>query len=179
MLSMAAMLWLPGPSQTVIANLRAGRQRPGASLRSGSIFARFEKSPENHLARLGLADLFLDTLPYNAHSTAADALSARLPLLTCMGQSFQARVAASLLRTMGLPELVTTSLSEYEKLAVALARDPQQLKTIREKLARSQAKSPLFDTREFTRDLESVYAAMWKRQQAGLPPETFPAAGGT
>jgi len=173
-----SVLWIPGPSSTVIANLRREAMAQGiASERL--VFARFEKSPENHLARLGLADLFLDTLPYNAHSTAADALWAGLPLLTCLGQSFQARVAASLLQTMGMPELVTTSLAEYEKRAVALAHDPRQLATIREKLARNRDTGPLFDTRGFTRDLESVYAAMWKRQQSGLPPETFSIATGT
>jgi predicted O-linked N-acetylglucosamine transferase (SPINDLY family) len=173
-----SVLWLPGPSSTVITNLRREAMARGiASERL--VFARYEKSPGSHLARLGLADLFLDTLPYNAHSTAADALWAGLPLLTCLGQSFQSRVAASLLQTMGLPELVTTSLAEYERSAVELARDPRQLASIRERLARNRATSPLFDTRAFTRDLESVYAAMWKRQQAGRPPETFSIATGT
>jgi predicted O-linked N-acetylglucosamine transferase (SPINDLY family) len=137
------------------------------------VFARFEKKAEDHLARQRLADLFLDTLPYNAHSTAADALWAGLPLLTCRGNAFQARVAASLLEILGLPELVTTSLAEYEARAIALARDPRALAAIREKLARNRDTGPLFDTRRFTRDLESVYTQMWKRQQSGLPPEGF------
>jgi predicted O-linked N-acetylglucosamine transferase (SPINDLY family) len=172
-----SVLWIPGSSPAVIANLRREAMAQGIAPER-LIFARFEKSPENHLARLRLADLFLDTLPYSAHSTAADALWAGLPLLTCLGQSFQARVAASLLQTMGLPELVTTSLAEYEKRAVALARDPQQLAAIREKLARNRDTTPLFDTAGFTRDLESVYTAMWERQQSGLAPESFQIATG-
>jgi len=173
-----SVLWIPGSSPTVMANLQREAMAHGiASERL--IFARYEKKPENHLARLRLADLFLDTLPYNAHSTAAEALWAGLPLLTCQGNSFQARVAASLLQTIGLPELVTRSLGEYEERAIALARDPEQLAAIREKLAGRRDTSPLFDTRRFTRDLEFVYATMWKRQQSGLLPETFSMAAGT
>ena len=97
-------------------------------------------------------------------------------MLTCRGQSFQARVAASLLHAAGLPELVTTSLAEYETRALALARDQQQLTSIREKLVRNRETHPLFDSTGFTCDLEAAYKTMWERQQAGLPPESFSVA---
>jgi len=167
-----SVLWIPGSSPIVMINLRREAMAQGIAPER-LVFARYQKKRENHLARLCLADLFLDTFPYNAHSTAADALSVGLPLLTCMGAAFQARVAASLLYTIGLPELVTGSLAEYEKRAVELAGDLRQLATIREKLDRSRQTSPLFDTQRLTRDLEAVYSLMWKRQQAGLPPESF------
>src|SRR5207253_3481768 len=115
-----------------------------------------------------LADLFLDTLPYNAHSTAAEALWVGLPLLTCRGKAFQARVGASLLEVLNLPELITGSLAEYEALAIALARDSGRLAAIRERLARGRDASPLFDTPRYTRGLEAAYVEMWKRQQSGL-----------
>ena len=121
--------------------------------------------PEDHLARLKCADLFLDTLPYNAHATACDALWAGLPLLTCMGQSFAGRVAASLLQAAGLPELTTQTLADYEALALKLAREPETLRAIREKLVRNRVLYPLFDTRRFTRNLEALFAGM--RENAG------------
>ena len=98
------------------------------------VFAQFRKSPEQHLARLQLADLFLDTLPYNAHTTASDALWAGLPVVTCAGETFAARVAGSLLHANGLPELVTHTLADYEALALRLARDPAALGALREQL---------------------------------------------
>ena len=128
---------------------------------------------EDHLARLRLADLFLDTLPYNAHTTACDALWVGLPVLTCAGATFPGRVAASLLYAAGLPQLVTASLVEYEELALVLARAPERLAAIKEKLKRNRDTEPLFDTARFTRDLETVYTLMWQRQQDGLPAATF------
>jgi protein O-GlcNAc transferase len=133
--------------------------------------------PEDHLARLGAADLFLDTLPYNAHATASDALWAGLPLLTCAGRSFASRVAASLLHAAGLPELVADSLSRYEELALELARDEEQMRQLREKLARQRTAAPLFDTVGYTRDLESAYVAMWERHRRGEPPASFAVGG--
>jgi protein O-GlcNAc transferase len=123
------------------------------------IFAK-NVSLEKHLTRHRLADLFLDTLPYNAHATAADALWAGLPVLTRQGEVFPGRVAASLLTAAGLPELVTHSAADYEATALALARDPGRLKAIREKLAANRAGAPLFDTVRFTRDLEAAYLSM-------------------
>ena len=113
-----------------------------------------------HLARYRAADLFLDTLPYNAHATATDALWAGLPVLTVMGEAFAGRVAASLLQAIGMPELVTNNLADYEALALALARDPARLASLKEKLARNIATTPLFDADRFTRDLEAAYLKM-------------------
>jgi protein O-GlcNAc transferase len=117
-------------------------------------------TPQLHMARQQLADLFLDTLPYNAHTTASDALWAGLPLITTPGCSFPARVAASVLAAANLPELIAPDLAAYEALALKLARDPAALKAIREKLAASRGSVPLFDTARFTRNLEAAYRAM-------------------
>jgi predicted O-linked N-acetylglucosamine transferase (SPINDLY family) len=113
-----------------------------------------------HLARHQLADLFLDTLPYNAHATACDALWAGLPVLTCKGSAYAGRVAASLLTAAGLPELITETAEDYEQLALALARDPAKLRLLRERLAANRATAPLFDTPRLARDLEEVYRQM-------------------
>jgi len=116
-------------------------------------------TPDEHFARHRLADLFLDTLPYNAHTTASDALWMGLPLITTPGVSFPARVAASILKAANLPELIAPGLVEYEKLALKLARDRQVLAAIREKLAAKDT-MPLFDTARFTRNLEAAYCDM-------------------
>jgi predicted O-linked N-acetylglucosamine transferase (SPINDLY family) len=116
----------------------------------------------DHLARYRAADLFLDTTPYNAHATAADALWAGLPVLTMRGEAFAGRVAASLLQAVDMPELITDSLADYEALALALARDPARLAALKEKLARNIATTPLFDADRFTRDLEATYLRMWE-----------------
>jgi len=167
-----SVLWIPQGDPVAAANLRRAAQLRGVAPQR-IIFARYEKQPENYLARQRLADLFLDTQPYNAHSTGCDALWVGLPILTCLGKAFPARVAASLLHAIGLPELVTSSLAEYEERALALARDPQLLKAIQEKLVRNRETEPLFDIARFTRDLESVYGVMRERQRAGLAPEHF------
>jgi len=124
-----------------------------------------------HLARHRLADLFIDTFPYNAHTTASDALWAGLPMVTMEGQSFASRVAASLLHAIGLPELITSSAAQYEALVLQLATQPEQLDRLRKKLASQRLTAPLFDTARYTRHLEAAYEAMVKRQDAGLPPE--------
>jgi len=129
-----------------------------------------------HLARLQLADLFLDGLPYNAHTTASDALWAGVPLITCRGRTFPGRVAASLLHAIGLPELVTENPQDYETLAVQLAGDAALLKAVREKLARNRRTAPLFDTLRFTRHIEAAYQTMLARQQRGQAPESFAVA---
>mgnify|MGYP001109238464 CR=1 FL=1 len=127
--------------------------------------------PADHLARHQLADLFLDGLPYGAHTTASDALWAGLPVLTCTGETFAGRVATSLLNAIGLPELVTRTREDYERLAIELARQPDRLASIKEKLARNRLTTPLFDTQLSTRHIESGYKAMYERYQAGLPPD--------
>jgi predicted O-linked N-acetylglucosamine transferase (SPINDLY family) len=117
-------------------------------------------TPDKHLARQQLADLFLDTLPYNAHTTASDALWMGLPVITLPGRSFPARVAASILKAANLPELIVEDLAAYEALALKLARDPEGLAALRRQLKTSRDTMPLFDTTRFTRNLEAAYANM-------------------
>jgi len=129
-------------------------------------------APADHLARHRLADLFLDTLPYNAHTTASDALWAGLPVVTCIGKAFDGRVAASLLGAVGLPELVTHSPRDYEALALSLARDPARLALLRNKLMRRE-QSPLFDTDRFRRNMEAAYLHMIDMHRRGQPVTGF------
>jgi predicted O-linked N-acetylglucosamine transferase (SPINDLY family) len=126
-------------------------------------------SVDEHVARLRAAELFLDTFPYNAHATALDALWAGVPLLTYPGESFASRVAASLLRTANLPELIAGSPSQYEKRALELAADAAQLGRLRRKLAMRD--TPLFDTARYTKNLEAVYQSIYERHRSGLPPD--------
>ena len=134
------------------------------------IFAKKLPHAEN-LRRIQAADLFLDTLPYNAHTTASDALRMGLPVLTCMGQSFASRVAASLLKAVNLSELITVTQDKYETLAIDLAKHPKKLKTIKEKLANNLPTSPLYDSKLFTSHLEAAYLTMYKRCQKKLNPD--------
>ena len=117
--------------------------------------------------------MFLDTLPYGAHTTASDALWAGLPIVTCRGEAFAGRVAASLLHAVGLPELVTSSLADYEALALRLGRDPTLLSGFRERLAQNRATSALFDTDRFRRHIEAAYLNMWERFERGESPQSF------
>jgi predicted O-linked N-acetylglucosamine transferase (SPINDLY family) len=136
------------------------------------VFGKF-LAQEDYLARFRTMDLFLDTLPYNAGTTASDALWAGLPVLTCAGRAFAGRVAASLLNAIGLPELVTSTLEEYEETAVKLAENPELLFEIKQKLARNRLKTALFDTRTFTRHLEAAYTRIQERYLAGLAPQSI------
>jgi protein O-GlcNAc transferase len=163
-----SVLWLLEGSATASANLRAAAERRGVAGRR-LIFAGKTGLPE-HLARQRQADLFLDTLPYNAHTTASDALWAGLPVLTQIGAAFPGRVAASLLRALGLPELITTTPQDYERRAIELAKSPDVLAALRRKLAANRTTTPLFDTALFARRIEAAYAAMHGRCQAGLAP---------
>jgi predicted O-linked N-acetylglucosamine transferase (SPINDLY family) len=126
-----------------------------------------------HLARHRLADLFVDTLPYNAHTTASDALWAGLPLLTCLGKQFDGRVAASLLHTIGLPELAVRTMDDYEAMALALAREPARLAALRARLAANRLSSPLYDTDRFRASLEAAYLHMMEISREGRAPESF------
>ncbi len=166
-----SVLWMLDENPTATANLVKEAARRGIG-RERLVFSPRLPLPE-HLARHALADLFLDTLPYNAHTTASDALWAGLPVLTQTGTTFPGRVGTSLLTAVGLAELVTTSGPEYEAMAVELAVDRQTLREIRERLARNRLTHPLFDTRRFTRNLESAYRTMFDRCSAGLAPEHF------
>lgn len=166
-----SVLWLYEKYSEATQNMKREAEKRGVSS-DRLVFAR--KMPlADHLARHRLADLFLDTLPYNAHTTASDALWAGLPVLTCQGDTFASRVAASLLSAVNLPELITTSLVEYESQALELARDTQKLTAIKTKLKDNRDTCPLFDTALFTQHLESAYKAMWQRYQDGLMPEIF------
>jgi len=127
----------------------------------------------DHLARHILSDLFLDTLPYNAHTTCSDALWMGLPVITCVGDSFASRVAGSLLKTANLPELITYSLEEYELGALQLANNPNELTAIRHKLAQNKEALPLFDTRRFAQYLEQAYQTMWQTYLTGQPPQAI------
>ena len=126
-----------------------------------------------HLARLQSADLFLDTLPINAHTTASDALWSGLPVLTCSGQSFASRVAGSLLHAVGLPELVTSCLADYEALALQLAQSPALLTELRSRLASNKETCSLFKPHRFALDLETAYETMWSQSRQGLEAKGF------
>ena len=164
-----SVLWLRAENQTAIANLKTEAQTRGIES-ARLVFANRVPQLSDHLARLRLADLFLDTLPFNAHTTASDALWAGLPVLTQIGSTFAGRVAASLLKAINLPELITHSPEEYEALAIELALNKEKLRRIQEKLARNRLTTPLFDTPLYTKHLEAAYEAMYQRYQAGLPP---------
>jgi predicted O-linked N-acetylglucosamine transferase (SPINDLY family) len=169
-----SVLWLLESNRWAAGNLRKEAARRGISP-DRLIFAG--RLPLNeHLTRQSLADLFLDTLPYNAGATASHALWAGLPILTCMGEAFASGMAASLLHAIGLPELVTVKGDEYETLAVELALNPQQYLEIREKLMRNRLTAPLFDVSGFTRHLEAAYTAMHERHRLGLAPEDIEVA---
>lgn len=133
--------------------------------------------PAEHLARLTHADLFLDTLPINAHTTASDALWSGVPVVTCMGNAFVGRVAASLLHAVGLPELAVEDLAAYEALARGLATDPQRMAGLRERLRRARDESPLFDSARTARELDALYERMAERSRAGLPPQALAPRG--
>ena len=162
-----SVLWLLENNATAAGNLK--REAAARGIREERIVFAKPLALPDHLARHRLADLFLDTLPYNAHTTASDALWAGLPVLTCLGQTFAGRVAASLLNAIGLPELITTTLDAYERMAVHLATQPKTLTAIKLKVAENRLAKPLFDTRLFTRHIEAAYAAMFERHRAGLP----------
>ena len=164
-----SVLWLLEDNATAASNLRKEAEARGINS-DRLIFAK--RMPlADHLARHRLADLFLDTLPYNAHTTASDALWAGLPVLTCIGETFAGRVAASLLNAIGLPELITTTLDDYERLAIDLATHPEKLAVIKRKLAENRLTTPLFDTKLFAKHIEAAYTAMYERYQAGLAPD--------
>jgi predicted O-linked N-acetylglucosamine transferase (SPINDLY family) len=171
----ASVLWLLEDSAAAAANLRREAASRGVDP-NRLVFAGRMPLPE-HLARHRCADLFLDTLPYNAHTTASDALWAGLPLLTCRGETFAGRVAASLLTNVQLPELITTTLHEYERLAIELANAPARHAAIRQKLVANRLTTPLFDTGLFTGHLEAAYTAMSGRYQAGLAPDHIEVPG--
>ncbi|WP_157050477.1 tetratricopeptide repeat protein [Herbaspirillum rhizosphaerae] len=166
-----SVLWLFGDTPTVIANLRAEAKQRGIDA-DRLVFAP-QMELALHLARHRQADLFLDTCNYNAHTTASDALWVGLPVLTRIGNTFSGRVAASLLHAVGLPELVTTSVAEYEERALALAADRERLAGYRQHLLANRLSATLFDSGLFTRHIENAYRYMHQRRVAGLPPAAY------
>lgn len=170
-----SVLWLldtPGPTAD---NLRTEAKARGVDP-ARLVFAPYQPL-HSHLARNRLADLFLDTRPVNAHTTASDALWAGLPVLTCPGETFVSRVAASLLQAIGLPELVTEDLAAYEARALHLATHPEALEAIKARLAANRLSAPLFDSERYTRHLEAAYAEMWRRYEAGESTQSIDVAG--
>ena len=167
-----SVIWLSSSSPIAMRNLRAAAEQRGVDP-ARLVFAGWVADSAEHLARYRLADLFLDTLPFNAHTTASDALWAGVPVLTCQGQSYAARVSASLLTTLECPELITHSLSQYEALAAEVAQSPALATALRTRVSANRSSTPLFDTQRYCRDLESLYVGMWERAQRGLPPEHF------
>lgn len=162
-------LFLYAENKWVEENLKSEASKRGVSHTRLLFGSRIERS--EYLARYRLADLFLDTLPYNAGATASDALWAGLPVLTCMGESFASRVAASLLNAIGLPELITTTQAEYEAKAIELATNPVKLKAIKDKLDRNRSNTLLFDSLGFTKNIEAAYLQMYERYHSDLPPD--------
>ena len=168
-----SVLWILADSEVAQSNLSLEAERAGCGGRL--VFAQRMARAE-YLARNRVADLSLDTLPYNAHTSACDALWAGLPVATQIGKAFVGRVAASLLTALDLPELIAPNQAAYEDLAVDLATNPDKLKRIREKLAANHDTQPLFNTQLYTRHIEAAYVAMYERSQAGLPPADFSVA---
>ena len=163
-----SVLWLFAENEIAIANLRGAAERDGIGP-SRLIFAG-RVAPADHLARYRVADIFLDTLPYNAHLTACDALWAGIPVLTRSDKVFVSRIAASVLCAAGLPELVAEDRDHYERLAIDLARDPMRLATIKQKLAENRLSAPLFDSSSYTKYIEDAYTQMYLRYRDGQPP---------
>jgi predicted O-linked N-acetylglucosamine transferase (SPINDLY family) len=170
-----SVLWLLEANPLVPGNLRFEAEKRGVD--SGRLIFAPVVPPAEHLGRHRHADLFLDTLPCNAHTTASDALWAGLPVVTCSGDTFASRVAGSLLMAIDMPELVTTSLEEYEQAALALARSPQRLIALRQKLQNNRDASALFDLPKLTGNIEAAYTRMWQTWLAGQTPAAFSIEG--
>jgi predicted O-linked N-acetylglucosamine transferase (SPINDLY family)/SAM-dependent methyltransferase len=166
-----SVLWLLDTHELTKANLRDEAAARGVDP-NRLVFAPKQASPE-HLARHRLADLFLDALPYNAHTTASDALWAGLPVLTCAGETFAGRVAGSLLHAIGLPELIAESTQAYESMALRLAREPNLLQGFRHRLLGNRLSAPLFDSARYARYYEAALMEMWRTYTAGRKPRAF------
>jgi predicted O-linked N-acetylglucosamine transferase (SPINDLY family) len=164
-----SVLWLSGTSDAAVANLRHEAEARGIDA-DRLCFAPYMKSRADYLGRYRLADLFLDTLPFNAQTTACDALWAGLPVLSRLGSTFVGRVAASVLGVMGLPELITHSEEEYEALALKLAKNPSMIADLKNKVALNRHTCRIFDPERFRRGIEAAYEAIYERYQKGLPP---------
>jgi predicted O-linked N-acetylglucosamine transferase (SPINDLY family) len=166
-----SVLWLLAANSAVGRNLRAEAAKRGVPPER-LVFAPVVPV-QDHLARHAHADLFVDTLPHNAHTTASDALWAGVPVTTCLGSTFPGRVAASLLKAAGLPQLIGRSLEDYEAIALKIAQEPTECARLKAQLADNRLACPLFDTVRYTRHLEAAFIAMHERYQRGLAPESF------
>jgi predicted O-linked N-acetylglucosamine transferase (SPINDLY family) len=166
-----SVLWLVAGNPSVAENLRQEARDRGVAP-SRLVFASRLRY-EEYLAQYRLADLFLDTLPYSGGATVSDALWAGLPVVTCPGGAFSARIGGSLLHAVGMPEMISDSLAEYESLALQLATDPPRLAAVRQKLAGNRDRCPLFDTDRFRRNIEAAYVTMWEKYQRGERPSSF------
>jgi predicted O-linked N-acetylglucosamine transferase (SPINDLY family) len=166
-----SVLWLLDDNQAATRNLRNEAERAGVA--SERLVFAPRALPADHLARYRLADLFVDTLPVGAHTTASEALWAGLPVLTCAGDAFPGRVGASLLRAAGLPELIAENMTQYEALALDLAAAPERLRALRERLTLRRDTCALFDINRFCGHLESAYRSMWQNYQSGEPATGF------
>ena len=164
-----SVLWLFEDNASAASNLK--KEAKARGLDPGRLVFAKLMSSSDHLARQRLADLFLDTLPCNAHTTASDALWAGLPVLTQIGETFAGRVAASLLTAIDVPELIASTRQDYENQAIELATNPRKLAAIKDKLATNRLTTPLFDTALYTKHIEAAYTAMYERYHAGLPPD--------
>ncbi|MBX9848794.1 MAG: tetratricopeptide repeat protein [Rhodocyclaceae bacterium] len=167
-----SVLWLSRVNGVVEANLKREAVASGIDPER-LIFAQRRESRADHLRRLQLADLFLDTFYYNAHTTASDALWVGVPVLTCPGETFASRVAGSLLKCIGLQELIATDHANYETLAVQLTIDRNYLTAIREKLKQNKESSPLFDMQRYSQNFERLLLTMWRRHEEGSPSTTI------
>ncbi len=166
-----SVLWLLASNPAAENNLR--REAAQRGIDTGRLIFAGDVSYADYMARYTHADLFLDTLPFNGGTTVSDAVSMGVPVLTCAGASFAGRMAGSILSALGLPELITTSLGEYEALALELATQPQRLRALGEALRKRRAGHSFFDTDRYRLSLECAYERMWQRNKAGLPPAAF------
>jgi predicted O-linked N-acetylglucosamine transferase (SPINDLY family) len=166
-----SVLWLLADRGSTQDNLR--REARAREVEAERLVFAARMPYAQHLGRLSLADLFLDTLPYNAGTTASDALRAGVPILTCVGDAFASRMAGSLLNAVGLRDLITHNLQEYERKALMLAREPQGLHAVRVKLAENLPRAALFNTARFCRHLEAAYVQMHERALRGEKPAAF------
>jgi predicted O-linked N-acetylglucosamine transferase (SPINDLY family) len=166
-----SVLWLLADNEATARNLQREAAARGVPPERLVFAGRCDYA--HHLKRLSLADLFLDSLPFNAGTTASDSLWAGVPLITCAGRSFAGRMSGSLLRALGLPELIAEDASAFEELAVNLANNPEALGALREKLAAQRLSQPLFDTALYARHLESAFSTMLAQHSRGEPPRSF------
>ena len=170
-----SVLWFAGGNQKGQENLQREAEARGVAAQRIVFMPRVTES-ESYLARYRLADLFLDTLPYNAITTAIDALWAGLPVLTCRGRTFAGRGATSMLHAVEMPELIADSLETYEATALRLARNRPALSDLRQRLTNERGTLPLFNTDRFRRNIERAYTAIWECHKRGEPPADFDVA---